>query len=62
MIESHLMSGRQDLVPGRALVYGQSITDECIGWPESVSVMETLAASVRKTPERARSAALSQGI
>ena len=32
MIESHLVGGRQDLVPGRALTYGQSITDACLGW------------------------------
>ena len=32
MIESHLVAGRQDLVPGQALAYGQSITDGCIGW------------------------------
>ncbi|HHY51308.1 MAG TPA: 3-deoxy-7-phosphoheptulonate synthase, partial [Alphaproteobacteria bacterium] len=31
MIESNLVAGRQDLVPGRPLVYGQSITDGCIG-------------------------------
>jgi len=32
MIESHLVAGRQDLTPGRALSYGQSITDACIAW------------------------------
>src|SRR5699024_3949529 len=32
MIESHLVEGRQDLVPGRTLVYGQSITDGCVNW------------------------------
>ncbi len=48
MVESHLVAGRQDLVPGRELVYGQSITDACIGWEESVNLLEGLAESVRK--------------
>ncbi len=48
MIESHLVAGRQDLVPGRALVYGQSITDACLGWDDSVAALETLAAGVRQ--------------
>jgi 3-deoxy-7-phosphoheptulonate synthase len=48
MIESHLVSGRQDLVPGRELVYGQSITDGCIGWDASVIVLERLARAVRR--------------
>jgi 3-deoxy-7-phosphoheptulonate synthase len=47
MVESHLKSGRQDLVPGKPLVYGQSITDGCIGWEESVKLMELLAEAVR---------------
>jgi 3-deoxy-7-phosphoheptulonate synthase len=47
MIESHLVAGRQDLVPGRTLVYGQSITDGCIDFATSVSVLETLAQAVR---------------
>jgi 3-deoxy-7-phosphoheptulonate synthase len=48
MIESHLVAGRQDLVPGQSLAYGQSITDGCIGWEESLRVLEGLAASVRR--------------
>jgi 3-deoxy-7-phosphoheptulonate synthase len=47
MIESHLVGGRQDLVPGRPLVRGQSITDGCIDWDTSVRVMERLAQAVR---------------
>lgn len=47
MIESHLVAGRQDLVPGKELTYGQSITDGCIDWDSSVKVLETLAAAVR---------------
>ena len=48
MIESHLVAGRQDLVPGQPLVYGQSITDGCIDWPTSVAALEELARAVRQ--------------
>ena len=47
MVESHLVAGRQDLVPGKELTYGQSITDGCIDWDTSVQVLENLAAAVR---------------
>jgi len=47
MIESHLVAGRQDLLPGRSLVYGQSITDGCIDFATSIGVLETLAQAVR---------------
>ncbi len=43
MVESHLVAGRQDLAPGKPLVYGQSITDGCIDWATSVGVLERLA-------------------
>ena len=46
MIESHLVAGRQDHLPGRALVYGQSITDGCMAWDASVQVLERLAEAV----------------
>jgi 3-deoxy-7-phosphoheptulonate synthase len=48
MVESHLKEGRQDLVPGKPLVYGQSITDGCIGWERSVPLLEQLADAVRQ--------------
>lgn len=48
MVESHLKEGRQDLKPGMALEYGQSITDACIGWEDSLTVLDTLAEAVRK--------------
>ncbi|HJY40861.1 MAG TPA: 3-deoxy-7-phosphoheptulonate synthase, partial [Steroidobacteraceae bacterium] len=48
MVESHLVAGRQDLTPGRPLVYGQSITDACIDWATSVAVLERLAEAVEK--------------
>jgi 3-deoxy-7-phosphoheptulonate synthase len=47
MIESNLVAGAQKLVPGKPLVYGQSITDGCIDWKETRSLLSELAASVR---------------
>lgn len=47
MVESHLVAGRQDLVDGQPLTYGQSITDGCIGWDSSLAVLESLAQAVR---------------
>lgn len=52
MVESHLVAGRQDLVPGCGLVYGQSITDGCIGWDTTVQVLDRLAKAVRVRRER----------
>jgi 3-deoxy-7-phosphoheptulonate synthase len=46
MIESHLVAGRQDVVPGAKLTYGQSITDGCIDWETTVPVLEQLADAV----------------
>jgi 3-deoxy-7-phosphoheptulonate synthase len=47
MIESNLVAGAQKLVKGKPLVYGQSMTDACIGWPETVDILHVLAAAVR---------------
>lgn len=47
MIESHLKAGRQDVASGKGLVYGQSITDACLGWEESVPLLKRLAEAVR---------------
>ena len=51
MVESHLHAGAQKFTPGKddaaKLAYGQSITDACIGWDDSVGVIETLAAAVK---------------
>ncbi len=52
MVESNLVAGRQDLVPGRTLLYGQSITDGCIDWSTSVKVLERLAAAVARQRSR----------
>ncbi len=46
MIESHLVAGRQDVVPGVALTYGQSITDGCIDWETTARVLQELADAV----------------
>jgi 3-deoxy-7-phosphoheptulonate synthase len=48
MVESHLVGGRQDLVPGKDLTYGQSITDGCIDWESSLTVLDGLAQAVRQ--------------
>jgi 3-deoxy-7-phosphoheptulonate synthase len=48
MIESNLVAGAQKLEAGKELVYGQSITDACIGWDETQTLLEELAAAVRK--------------
>ena len=48
MVESHLNPGRQDLVPGKPLAHGVSITDACLGWDDTQKVLETLADGVRR--------------
>jgi 3-deoxy-7-phosphoheptulonate synthase len=47
MVESHLVGGRQDLIAGQQLTYGQSITDGCIDWDGSLKILENLANAVR---------------
>ncbi|ADX43960.1 phospho-2-dehydro-3-deoxyheptonate aldolase [Paracidovorax avenae ATCC 19860] len=47
MIESHLREGRQDIVPGQPLEAGVSVTDACLGFDQTVPVLEGLAAAVR---------------
>ncbi len=48
MIESNLVAGAQKLIPGQPLLYGQSITDACIDWPETRNLLAELATAVRK--------------
>ena len=48
MIESNLLAGRQELIPGTPLVYGRSITDGCIDWETSVAVLERIARAVER--------------
>jgi 3-deoxy-7-phosphoheptulonate synthase len=51
MVESHMVEGAQKFTPGRddpaTLTYGQSITDGCLGWDDSVAVLQGLADAVR---------------
>ena len=49
MLESHLVAGAQKLVSGKPLTYGQSITDACMGWNETVELFEVLANAVRQS-------------
>jgi 3-deoxy-7-phosphoheptulonate synthase len=55
MVESHLKAGRQDLLPGKDLVYGLSITDACLGWEDSLALLELLADAARKRRSKAGS-------
>lgn len=52
MVESHLNAGAQKFTPGKddakALDYGKSITDACLGWNDSTDVLEILSAAVLK--------------
>ena len=50
MVESHLVEGKQDLVAGKPLAFGQSITDPCLGWDDSVGA----ARCARRRGEGAR--------
>lgn len=47
MIESNLIEGKQTLQANEALTYGQSVTDACIGWDNTVSALHTLADAVK---------------
>ena len=51
MIESHINEGRQNLSDPKDLSYGQSITDACLGWDQTASVLQTLADAVKKRRE-----------
>ena len=52
MIESHLEEGRQDIMPGQPLKRGVSVTDACIGFAQTVPVLEGLALAVRQRREK----------
>ena len=60
MVESHLQAGAQKFAAGKddpaKLVYGQSITDACLGWDDSVRVLETLSDAVTARRAHARAA------
>jgi len=52
MLESHLVEGRQEYVPGKPAVYGQSITDACISIEQTEPILEQLAAAQQKRGQR----------
>jgi 3-deoxy-7-phosphoheptulonate synthase len=57
MVESHLVEGKQDLVAGKPLgelKFGQSITDPCLGWDDSVALLDTLSAAVKARRKKAK--------
>lgn len=61
MLESNLVAGAQKLVAGAPLVYGQSITDACIAWDETLGLLRELAEAVRsrrKMADRTNSVAV----
>ena len=51
MVESHLQAGAQKFTPGKddpaRLAYGQSITDACLGWDDSLTVLQVLSDAVK---------------
>jgi len=48
MVESHLNPGRQEIADGKPMEYGVSVTDACIGWPDTERLLNQLAAAVRQ--------------
>lgn len=52
MLESNLVAGRQDVIAGRALTYGQSITDACMGWDDTLPLLHELAEAVVRRRSR----------
>ena len=59
MVESNIVAGRQNNEADKELTYGQSITDACIGWDDSVEILEGFAKAVRarRTAKKTASAA-----
>ena len=53
LLESHLVGGRQDWKPNQQLRYGQSITDACLGWDETASLLDEIAVAARAARTRA---------
>ena len=47
MIESHLVEGNQSLESGEPLTYGKSVTDACIGWEDTETILRQLADAVK---------------
>jgi 3-deoxy-7-phosphoheptulonate synthase len=57
MLESNLVAGKQELTPGQPLTYGKSITDACICWDETLTVLQQLADAVRQRRQSSGGAA-----
>ena len=57
MLESHLKGGRQDLIPGKPLQYGVSITDGCLSWEDTQVLLEQTAEAVSKRRVKAEAEA-----
>ena len=55
MIESHLVAGNQSMGDGKHLTYGQSITDACLDWDNTVQCIHELAAAVKARRTAGRS-------
>ncbi len=53
MAESNLVEGRQDHVPGKPLVFGQSVTDACLGWDDTTRLLGLLAGAVQARRKQA---------
>lgn len=49
MLESNLISGKQELKPNESLVYGKSITDACVSWSETLPILDKLASALHKS-------------
>jgi 3-deoxy-7-phosphoheptulonate synthase len=58
MAESYLQEGRQDLKNNNCLKYGQSITDACIGWEDTLILLELLADAVKVRREKIKTSSL----
>ena len=57
MIESNIVAGRQNVVDGKAETYGQSVTDACIGWEDTETLMEQFAQAVQARRQAKKTAA-----
>ena len=52
MVESHLVEGRQEIGPRERMTYGQSVTDACIHWDDTVTLLRGLAGAVQQRRQR----------
>ena len=46
MIESNLVEGNQEIIPDKELVYGQSVTDSCVNWQTTETMLRQLAEAI----------------